>query len=173
MALELWTAGVGIPGLGVRQATRAEDEGWDGIGFVDSQNLAGDAFVELALAAAATTRIKLATAVTNPLTRHPATMAAAAATIQAESRGRFVLGIGRGDSSLAHLGLSPAPVKVFRHFLERLQGYLRGDEVPFEAAEGIRSVDALRMAAGPSASRLHWLRPDVDKVPVDVAATGP
>lgn len=173
MGLELWTAGVGIPGFGVRQATRAEQEGWDGIGFVDSQNLAGDPFVELALAAAATSTIKVATAVTNPLTRHPAAMAAAAATIHAESGGRFVLGIGRGDSSLAHLGLAPAPVNTFRHFLERLQGYLRGDDVAFEAVEGVHTVDALGMAAGPSASRLRWLPKDLPKVAVDVAATGP
>ena len=41
MALEIWTAGVGIPGHTARMARRAEDEGWDGIGLVDSQNLAG------------------------------------------------------------------------------------------------------------------------------------
>src|SRR5258708_16341608 len=117
MGLEIWTAGVGIPGLTARMARRAEDEGWDGIGLVDSQNLAGDPYVELGLAAAATSSIGLATAVTNPLTRHPAAAATAIATVQAESGGRAVLGIGRGDSSLAHLGLSPAPVPLFRSYL--------------------------------------------------------
>jgi 5,10-methylenetetrahydromethanopterin reductase len=119
----------------------------------------------------------LATGVTNPVTRHPAAAAAAIATVQAESDGRAVLGIGRGDSALAHLGLSPAPVAVFRRYLVRLQGYLRGDEVPFDpeadGATGVRSVDALGLAGGPSASRLRWLRADLPKVPVDVAATGP
>ena len=175
--MEIWTTGAGIPGLGVRQARRAEDEGWDGIGFVDSQNLAGDPFVELGLAATATSTLRLATAVTNPLTRHPAAMAAAAATIQAESGGRFVLGIGRGDSSLAHLGMAPAPVAVFRRYLERLQGYLRGEEVAFDVAgDGageIPDVRSLGLAGGPTTSRLHWLPAGGPKVPVDIAATGP
>jgi 5,10-methylenetetrahydromethanopterin reductase len=175
--VEVWTTGAGVPGFGVRQARRAEDEGWDGIGFVDSQNLAGDPFVELGLAAGATSTLLLATAVTNPLTRHPATMATAAATIQAESAGRFVLGIGRGDSSLAHLGLAPAPVKVLRHYVERLQGYLRGEDVPFDVAEDgsgeIAPVASLGLAGGPQSSRLHWLSRDASKVPVDIAATGP
>ena len=177
MTVEVWTSGVGLPRSTVRQARQAEDEGWDGLGLVDSQNLAGDPFVELALAAGATSTLQLATAVTNPVTRHPAVMATAIATVQGESGGRAVLGIGRGDSALAHLGLSPAPVPVFERFLARLQGYLRGDEVDFDIeVDGggeVRSSSALGMAAGPTSSRLRWLRREQAKVPVDVAATGP
>ncbi len=176
-SVEFWTSGVGMPRATVKRAVQAEREGWDGLGLVDSQNLAGDPFIELALAAAATTRIKLGTAVTNPLTRHPAAMATAIATVQAESDGRAVLGIGRGDSALAHLGLAPAPVPYFVRYLERLQGYLRGEDVAFDVATDgageVKSADALNMAGAPSASRLHWLRPTQLKVPVDVAATGP
>jgi 5,10-methylenetetrahydromethanopterin reductase len=174
---ELWTAGVGLPRLTVRQARRAEDEGWDGLGIVDSQNLAADPYTELALAGSATSRIRLGTAVTNPFTRHPAVTATSIATVQAESGGRAVLGIGRGDSSLAHLGLSPAPLAVFTRYLERLQGYLRGEDVPFDVeADGrgrVASSEALGMAGGPTTSRLHWLTAELPKVPVDVAATGP
>ncbi len=86
-----------------------------------------------------------------------------------------MLGIGRGDSSLAHLGLAPAPVDVFARYVARLQGYLRGDDVAFDVADGrgeLASSDALHLAGGPTASRLHWLGQH-DKVPVDVAATGP
>jgi len=54
--------------------------------------------------AAATERLKLCTGVSNPLTRHNAVAAACAATLQAISGGRAVLGIGRGDSALAYLG---------------------------------------------------------------------
>jgi 5,10-methylenetetrahydromethanopterin reductase len=172
--IELWTSGVGLPHSTVRQARQAEAEGWHGIGLVDSQNLAGDPFVELALAAGATEHLLLATAVTNPVTRHPAVMATAMATVQGESGGRAILGIGRGDSSLAHLGLAPAPVPVFERFLERLQGYLRGDELAFEEAEaGLRPASTLGMAGAPDGSKLRWLRGDQPKVPVDVAATGP
>jgi 5,10-methylenetetrahydromethanopterin reductase len=175
---EFWTAGVGLPRSTVRQARRAEEEGWDGLGLVDSQNLAADVYVELGLAAAATTTIRLGTAVTNPLTRHPAATATAIATVHAESGGRAVLGIGRGDSALAHLGLAPAPVRLFERYLERVQGYLRGESVAFDveadsAGGVVASSDALGMAGGPDASRIRWLRGDLPKVPVDVAATGP
>lgn len=175
--MEFWTAGVGMPKTVVKQAQRAESEGWDGLGLVDSQNLAGDPFIGLALAASVTSTLKLATAVTNPLTRHPAALATAIATVQAESDGRAILGIGRGDSALAHLGLSPAPVSMFTRYLERLQGYLRGEDVPFDVAHDgggeIRPAEALDMADAPKASRIRWLRSSQPKVPVDVAATGP
>ena len=44
---------MGIPEIGtvVAQAERAERAGWDGITFIDSQNLVGDPFVAVALAA--------------------------------------------------------------------------------------------------------------------------
>ncbi|HLY82939.1 MAG TPA: LLM class flavin-dependent oxidoreductase, partial [Acidimicrobiales bacterium] len=103
--------------------------------------------------------------------------AAAIATVQGESSGRAVLGIGRGDSALAHLGLSPAPVVVFARYVDRVQRYLRGDSVGFDVeADGagqVGSSDALGMAGGPGASRLEWLPAGLPKVPVDVYATGP
>ena len=172
---ELWTLGVGIPGLAVRQAERAEAAGWDGLALVDSQNLAGDCYVELALAAKATDRIRLGTGVTNPYTRHPAVTASAIATVQGESGGRAVLGIGRGDSSLAHLGLAPAGVGMFERYVERLQGYLRGNDVDLDDPEsaGVDAAERLGLAGRPDSSRIHWLPRDQPKVPVDVFATGP
>ena len=83
------------------------------MGIVDSQCLSGDPYIAAAMAGAATTTLKVATAVTNSATRHPAVAATAAASVQAETGGRFVLGIGRGDSALAYLGMAPAPVAQF------------------------------------------------------------
>ena len=175
MAAEFWTFGRGVPGSddpavfdSVQQAQRAEELGFDGIIYVDSQNLAGDCYVAMGLAARATTRLKLGTGVTNSYTRHPAVTASAIASVQAESRGRAYLGIGRGDSALAHLGLAPHAVGPFERYLEQLQGYLRGDDVPFDEGD----VEALGLADTPEASRIRWLRAG-EKVPVDVAATGP
>lgn len=175
--VEWWTVRLVLPGVTSRWAKRAEEEGWDGVAFGDSQNIAADTYVELALAAAATSRVQLGTVVTNPVTRHPAVTAGAIASIHGESGGRAVLGIGRGDSALAHLGLSPAPVPVFANYLDRVQGYLRGDEVPFavddDGAGAVVSADALGMGDAPTASRLEWLAPDLTKVPVDVYCSGP
>lgn len=180
MAVEFWTFGRGVPSSddpavfdSVQQAQRAEELGFDGIIYVDSQNLTGDCYVAMGLAARATTRLKLGTGVTNSYTRHPAVTASAIASVQAESRGRAYLGIGRGDSALAHLGLAPHAVGPFERYLEQLQGYLRGEEVAF----GESDVDALGLADTPTASRISWIERQnhtlSGKVPVDVAATGP
>ena len=170
-----WMLGVAHPGLAARTASWAETAGWDGMLVVDSQNLSGDPYIALALAARDTDTLGLGTGVTNPLTRHPAVTATAIATVQAESRGRAILGIGRGDSALAHLGLAPAPVPAFEDYLRRLQAYLRGEEVELEqpAEGGPAGVDTLGFAATPTSSRIEWIRPEDGKVPVEVAATGP
>jgi 5,10-methylenetetrahydromethanopterin reductase len=123
--------------------------------------------------------LQLATGVTNPFTRHPASTAAAIASVHAESGGRTVLGIGRGDSALAHLGRAPASVDYFERYLKAVVAYLRGDELPFDAldpfmpADAPPPVDALDLAGQPSTSKLHWLHPDLSTVPVDVSASGP
>ena len=95
----------------------------DGFAVVDSQNLSGDSYVALAMAARDTKKIKLGTGVTNPLTRHPAATASAIASIQLISDGRAVLGIGRGDSSLAHIGR--APYDQFAHSLNIMSMHYR------------------------------------------------
>ena len=173
MALtELWTIGVAGPNSIGRFAERLEADGFDGVAVVDSQNLSGDPYVALALAAKATSRLGLATGVTNPYTRHPAATASSIASVQTLSGGRAVLGIGRGDSALAHLGLAPAPLDVFGRYLRRLQGYLRGEDVPFDEEADVASVDALGLGDQPTASRIQWIT-NVPKVPLDVAASGP
>jgi 5,10-methylenetetrahydromethanopterin reductase len=80
---------------------------------VDSQNLSADSYVALTLAATGTERIGLGTGVTNSVTRHPAVTASAAMAVQEVANGRMALGIGRGDSALAHLGRAPARLKGF------------------------------------------------------------
>src|SRR6476646_9522322 len=133
--MEVWTTGLSLPRVAARMATRAEDAGFDGMVVVDSQNLAGDCYVALAMAARETERLQLATGVTTPFTRHPAVTASAIASVQVESDGRAVLGIGRGDSALAHLGSAPARVAHLARYLETVQAYLRGDEIDFEELE--------------------------------------
>jgi 5,10-methylenetetrahydromethanopterin reductase len=172
-----WLVSPSVPGGTARLARRAEDEGWYGLALFDSQNLSPDPYLELMFAASATTKLRLATGVTNPVTRHPAVTATAIATVHAESGGRAVLGIGRGDSSLAHLGLAPAPPNAFRRYLQALQAYLRGQAVPFDTTRdgSALTVDMTRStheAAVPD-SRIRWLPTELPKVPVEVAATGP
>lgn len=175
-APQIWTSIPNLPKVAVRAAIQAEAEGWDGVLLADSQNMAAELMIELALCAAATERISVAPGVSNPVTRHPAVLAGAMATLQAESNGRTVLGIGRGDSALAHIGFAPASVSYFERYLRTVQAYLRGENVDLGEAwtpPGLSSVESLGLGTPPPASRLNWLRAEQPKVPVDIAATGP
>ncbi len=58
-------------------AAAVEEDGWDGLLFMDSQNLSMDVFGSMYLAASATSRLKIGAAVTNLVTRHPAVVASA------------------------------------------------------------------------------------------------
>jgi 5,10-methylenetetrahydromethanopterin reductase len=174
--MKFWTLVNGFPGKSGISAKAAEEHGWDGIWVPDSQNLTGDPYVELTLAARATERLLVKTGVTNPLTRHPAVTAGSIATVQVESGGRAMLGIGRGDSSLAYIGLAPVPVGRFIDYCEKVQAYLRHEEVPFgtEFDEGIKSAESLNLGGRPRASQLRWWRhAKADKPPMEIAASGP
>ncbi len=113
-------------------AAEVEAWGFDGMLLADSQNLNADIWVELGLAAAATERIGLGPGVTNPATRDPAVTASAAATLQEESGGRAVLGIGRSDSALSQIGREPVHVTELERALAEIQGFLRGEELELE-----------------------------------------
>ena len=156
--VECWRVAVPRPRTMAALAQAAEADGWDGLTVTDSQNISGDPYTALCLAAKVTERVRLATGVTNPVTRHPAVTASAIATVQVESQGRAVLGIGRGDSALAYIGQAPAPVGTLERYVTAVQGYLRGESVDCDGFP----------------SRLQWLAPlGLPKIPVNVTGTGP
>ncbi len=175
--MKFWMLTTSSPTRAAQVAMRAEESGWDGIAVVDSQNLSGDSYVTLTAMALATSHLGIGTGVTNPVTRHPAITASAAASIQRLSGGRMVLGIGRGDSALAHLGKAPARLNTMRNYLEVLQGYLRGEEIDFSQLnfheQVAPDVATLGLADTPESSCLRWINERDAKVPVEVAVTGP
>src|SRR5439155_24397946 len=82
------------------------------------------------------------------------------------------------DSSLAYLGLAPAPVRTLAAYLERVQAYLAGEESAPAGDDGSGEVLPLAGGSLPLArapvDRIRWIgRAGLPKVPVDVAATGP
>src|SRR6185312_4068607 len=181
LCMQLWTTQVASARGAQRTAQEVEAAGWDGLLVVDSQNLSGDPYVALALAAVATKRIGLGTGVTNSVTRHAAATATAITSVNRISHGRAVLGIGRGDSALAHLGRAPARLKQFERYLAQLQAFLSGESVPFEEIDipfdAAPPMSELHLHDAPPASRISWIADGLEtgnaKVPMEVAASGP
>jgi probable F420-dependent oxidoreductase len=99
-----------------------EDAGYDGLVFEETKD---DPFLVLALAAQATTRLKLATAVAIAFPRSPTSMAMTAWTMQKLSRGRFTLGLGpqvRGHIERRYgMAWSP-PGPWMREYVQALRG---------------------------------------------------
>lgn len=132
----------------------AEGLGFDLAAYGDTQNLMADMFVGLTAAALNTSRIRLASTVSNPVTRHPAVMASGIAGVQALAQGRFSLGIATGDSALKTIGEKPARVADFEAYCRVLRGLCSGEEVEWRG----------------NRFRFQWNAP---RVPIWVAAEGP
>lgn len=181
--MELWTSLVSAadskdPRDIVDRAREVEADGWAGAIYPDSQVMAPDALALLTWCASATTRLKLSTGTSNPATRHPSVIASAAATIQVVSGGRMTLSIGRGDSSLAYIGVPPVPLAYFDKAVAALQGYLQGEPVSTEVAAGFlgeldRGFEKLSVAEVPETSQMTWMPDDYVKPELEVAASGP
>src|SRR5207244_13324169 len=82
-----------------RFAREFEASGWDGLAVGEAHGLLPDPYVVLGVAAAATTTLKVGSAVAVPL-RHPLLAASAMASVQAISNGRARFGLGRGDGAV-------------------------------------------------------------------------
>ncbi|GAA4486609.1 5,10-methylenetetrahydromethanopterin reductase [Actinoallomurus oryzae] len=142
-------------------ARRAEELGFDDVWVPDSQTLWRDAYATLACAALRTERVRLGTAVTNVVTRHPSVVAAAARTIAELAPGRFVLGVGVGNSSVEPVGLRSSTTAELRAGVTGLRDTLPG--IPIHvAASGPRNLalggelgDGVILLAGASAARVE------------------
>ncbi len=113
-----------------------EEAGFDGVGILDSQMLERDVFVSMAVAAQATSRIRIASAVLNPVTRHLSVIASAAKTVAELAPGRVEFWIGRGFSSVQTVGVRPATVKQMRECVVTLKSLLTGRDFDFSGRAG-------------------------------------
>lgn len=104
----------------------AEAKGFDSVWIPDSQLIWRDTFASLCLAAKATSRITLATGVTNVVSRHPTVVAAAARTVQELAPNRFVLGVGAGWSASAMIGSRSTPTRRLEEAIEALRDLWTG-----------------------------------------------
>ncbi len=157
--MEFGRLGYALPLQGAKMAKEDEDLGFDIRYFGDNTCFWPDTFGELRDAVRATSRIMLATGVTNTVTRHPSAVAAGIAPLQLISDGRMICGVGKGDSSMAVIGRGPQKHAEFVEKTTSLRKYLRGESQFIEGWD----------------SRLQWLDdfPAYQPVPIEIMCSGP
>ena len=154
--------GVDTPADFEEMVTEIETLGYDNLWLTDSSLHSRNCWAYLTLAARQTSRMMIGTAVTNPVTRHPAVTAVAAATLADISGGRAILGIGAGDRPLLSLGYKPARLATLEASIAAIRALWSGATV--EADE-----------PGFALHNAHYrFPPGTDTpIPVWVSATGP
>jgi 5,10-methylenetetrahydromethanopterin reductase len=138
----------------MQMARLGDDYGFDMVGIADTPGNAMDPWVAMTLAVSVTSRVRLATCVTNLVTRHPSITASAAASVDLASGGRTILGIGAGHSGVTNVGGVPTSPEALREGIAFLRELLSGKPASW------RGVSA----------HLPWVR---KRVPVYAAASGP
>jgi 5,10-methylenetetrahydromethanopterin reductase len=153
--------GVDAPDVFEANVAEIERLGYDTLWLTDSSLHTRNCWSYLTLAARATSRLRLGTAVTNPVTRHPGVTAAAAATLAEISGGRFTLGIGAGDRPLLAVGHKPAKLADLEASIAAIRALWAGSHVTMSAG-GFAFDDA------------HYRFAPVEQdIPVWISATGP
>ena len=114
------------------RASLAEELGFDLVGLGDVPMHYREVNVCLAVVAESTDRIRLGPMVTNPVSRHPGVVASAAASLDALSGGRSVLGLGAGGGPLFSLGLSVPKRAELRLATATVRSLLAGEASEWE-----------------------------------------
>ena len=139
----------------IHLAKVSEAAGYSYIWVGDSHLIWREAYVNMAAIALNTTKVKLGTGVTNPLTRHPSVVGSAYATLEEYAPGRMIVGIGLGDSSVETMGMKPAKLSYLENTMHQMRDLLDGKEVQLETG------------------KIHVLHPCKRRVPMYIAASGP
>jgi alkanesulfonate monooxygenase SsuD/methylene tetrahydromethanopterin reductase-like flavin-dependent oxidoreductase (luciferase family) len=148
-----------------REAQLAEALGFSHIWVADTQLMAGEVFVCLALIAAATSRAKLGTGVVIAGTRIAPVTASALASLNQVAPGRVVCGIGTGNSARRAMGLPPYALHELRDYVNVVRGLLAGGEVEYREGNLRRAIRFFHRPMG----FVNLL----DRVPIYVAANRP
>jgi len=139
----------------IQLAKVSEEVGFSHIWVGDSHLIWREAYINMTAMMLNTTKVKLGTGVTNPLTRHPSVSASGYATLEEYSPGRMIVGIGLGDSSVETMGMKPSTLANFEKSLEQMRQILDGKEAQLPTG------------------KIHLLHPTKTRVPIYIAASGP
>jgi 5,10-methylenetetrahydromethanopterin reductase len=153
------------PDTCAREAQLAEAAGFSHVWIADTQLMAGDAFICLALIAAATKRVKLGPGVAIAGTRIAPVTACALGSLNQIAPGRVVCGIGTGNSARRAMGLPPYSLRQLREHVEVVRGLLSGNETEYREDETRRAIRFFHQGMG-----FVNLR---ERVPIYIAANQP
>lgn len=153
-------------------AKLAEERGFSGFFLIDSHMDWREVYPYLTLCVKATSRIKVGTLVTNPVTRHPTVTASAFATLHEISGGRMVMGIARGDSSVRALGERQATIAEFRDRARMIRHLANGDSIQYTPKQPGKEKWLAQSGGGPRDVRLTWYTPP-ERLPMYIGGYGP
>ncbi|MGW3469498.1 LLM class flavin-dependent oxidoreductase [Saccharopolyspora sp. NPDC000995] len=110
-------------------ATAAEASGFEAMWFIDFQLGMKDVYAAMNIAALATERMHIGSAVTNLVTRHPTVTANATAALDELSDGHAMLGLGAGWSAVYGAGGQPSKLGDLRRGIEEFRQLFTGEKV--------------------------------------------
>jgi 5,10-methylenetetrahydromethanopterin reductase len=110
---------------------RCEAAGFNGVGVHDHPSSGRDAYLALALAGRATSRLRLFPATSSPLVRHPLLLASLTHSLDEIAPGRAFLTVAPGFISTRSVGKPRASVAAMREAIRDLRKLLAGEEVAF------------------------------------------
>jgi len=113
----------------VELAQLAESVGFDSVWIGDSHLIWREPYVTMTACALGTSRVRLGTGVTNPLTRDVSVTASGFLALQELTRGRMALGIGLGDSAVRTMGARPVTLKTLESAIDQIRRLHRGETV--------------------------------------------
>src|SRR5437867_1291308 len=164
MAAKRWSLSVPLDGFTLAEhaeiARDAERRGYTDAWSFEVDGV--DCFAPLAVVAAST-RMRVGTAIANVYTRGPATLAMSAAGLAEVAPGRFCLGIGAGSQPIVELwngGKFSHPVPRVREMTTFLKRALAGERVVFHGETF--TVEGFRLS-----------RPPATPIPIHIAALRP
>jgi 5,10-methylenetetrahydromethanopterin reductase len=144
---------------------RAEELGFTHAWFYDTQLLAPDIFVSMALAAEHTSKIKLGTGVIVPSNRIAPSCAAALASLNKLAPGRIVFGVGTGFTARNTMGLGPMKLSAMREYIRVIYGLLKNETIEWEFEGERKKIRFLNPESGLINTR--------DKIPLHISAFAP
>ena len=118
---------------------QAEAAGFSHCWFYDSHILWRECYPAIAMCMEHTNKMIFGPCVTNPNSRDWSIAASLFASLALQSEGRFVVGLGRGDSAMRVMGKKPAKLARVAEFTEKVKAMVRGDEVVYgESPEPVK-----------------------------------